>query len=223
MLQKTWTRPENVRKVEWLWPRIWAGSTAKGYKIPGPSTQLFWHFLAWLVSDTWENLNQARKFEKDWVLGPRLGLASLLYSSNSKPKLKVQQAVISYLATYACWTTNRLQETGIILLLLKWIQRADSDFWSLPFPFCLCVTCDNSAQAVASSITQQHSWRLQDSRLSEHQQNFALTSGECLQRLWVVWGQCCLRVATGPCLPNGPITQLSPYLTRNPFTVEPGY
>ena len=27
---------------------------------------------------------------------------------------------------------------------------------------------------------------------------------------------CCLRVAAGPCLPNGPITQLGPYFTRNP-------
>ena len=156
MLQKTWTRPENVRKVEWLWPRIWAGSTAKGYKIPGPSTQLFSHFLAWLVSATWENLNQARKFEKDWVLGPRLGLASLLYKPNSKPKLKVQQAVISYLATYACWTTNRLQETGIILLLLKWIQVADSEVFHFHFAYVWHVWPDNSAQAVASSITQQH-------------------------------------------------------------------
>ena len=37
-------------------------------------------------------------------------------------------------------------------------------------------------------------------------------------RLWVIWGHCCLRVAAGPCLPNGPITQLSPYFTRNPCT-----
>ena len=37
-----------------------------------------------------------------------------------------------------------------------------------------------------------------------------------IQRLWVNWGQCCLRVAAGPCLPNGPITQLSPYMIRNP-------
>ena len=37
-----------------------------------------------------------------------------------------------------------------------------------------------------------------------------------LQRLQVIWGQCCLRVASSPCLPNGPIMQLSTYLTRNP-------
>ena len=37
-----------------------------------------------------------------------------------------------------------------------------------------------------------------------------------LQRLWVIWGQCCLRVTAGPCLPNSPISQLSPYLTWNP-------
>ena len=30
------------------------------------------------------------------------------------------------------------------------------------------------------------------------------------------WGQCCLRVAASPCLPNSPITQLSPYFTQNP-------
>ena len=34
--------------------------------------------------------------------------------------------------------------------------------------------------------------------------------------LRVIWGQCCPRVAAAPSLPNGPITQLSPYLTRNP-------
>ena len=28
--------------------------------------------------------------------------------------------------------------------------------------------------------------------------------------LRVIWGQCCPRVAAGPCLPNGPITQLRP-------------
>ena len=39
---------------------------------------------------------------------------------------------------------------------------------------------------------------------------------DSIQRLWVIWGQCCLRVAADPCLPNGPITQLSPYLTWNP-------
>ena len=37
-----------------------------------------------------------------------------------------------------------------------------------------------------------------------------------IQRLRVIWGQCCQRVAAGTCLPNGPITQLSPYLTQNP-------
>ena len=35
-----------------------------------------------------------------------------------------------------------------------------------------------------------------------------------VQRLWVIWGQCCPRVAATPSLPNGPITQLSPYFTR---------
>ena len=37
-----------------------------------------------------------------------------------------------------------------------------------------------------------------------------------VQRLWVIWGHCSLRVAAGPCLPNGPITQLSPYFTQEP-------
>ena len=37
-----------------------------------------------------------------------------------------------------------------------------------------------------------------------------------VQRLLVIWGHCCLRVSAGPCLPNGPITQLSPYFTQNP-------
>ena len=41
-----------------------------------------------------------------------------------------------------------------------------------------------------------------------------------LQHLRVIWGQCCLRVAAGPCLPNGQITQLSPYFTRNPSMRE---
>ena len=31
---------------------------------------------------------------------------------------------------------------------------------------------------------------------------------------WVIWWQCCLRVAAGPCLPNGPIAHFSPYLTQ---------
>ena len=34
--------------------------------------------------------------------------------------------------------------------------------------------------------------------------------------LWVIWGHCCPRVAAAPSLPNGPITQLSPYFTRKP-------
>ena len=37
-----------------------------------------------------------------------------------------------------------------------------------------------------------------------------------IQRLWVIWGQCCPGVAAAPSLPNGPITQLSPYFTRKP-------
>ena len=37
-----------------------------------------------------------------------------------------------------------------------------------------------------------------------------------IQRLWVIWGQCCPRVAAAPNLPNGPITQLGPYLTQKP-------
>ena len=36
--------------------------------------------------------------------------------------------------------------------------------------------------------------------------------------LRVILGQYCPRVATGPSLPNGPLTQLSPYLTRKPGT-----
>ena len=34
----------------------------------------------------------------------------------------------------------------------------------------------------------------------------------------VIWGQRCKRVAAGLCLPIGPITQLSPWMTRNPGT-----
>ena len=30
---------------------------------------------------------------------------------------------------------------------------------------------------------------------------------------WVIWGQCCLRLAAAPGLPNGPIMQLSSYFT----------
>ena len=37
-----------------------------------------------------------------------------------------------------------------------------------------------------------------------------------LPDLWVIWGQCCPRVAAALNLPNGPITQLSPYFTRKP-------
>ena len=40
-----------------------------------------------------------------------------------------------------------------------------------------------------------------------------------IQRLLVIWGQCCLRVGAGPCLPNGPNMHFSPYLTWNPCTV----
>ena len=40
-----------------------------------------------------------------------------------------------------------------------------------------------------------------------------------IQRLWVIWGECCPRVEAAPSLPNGPITQLSPYFTRKPGTV----
>ena len=36
------------------------------------------------------------------------------------------------------------------------------------------------------------------------------------QCLWVIWGQCCPRVAAAPSLPNGPITQLSPYFAQKP-------
>ena len=39
------------------------------------------------------------------------------------------------------------------------------------------------------------------------------TSLQCLR---VIWGQCCPRVTAGPWLPNGPITQPSPYLNQNP-------
>ena len=39
---------------------------------------------------------------------------------------------------------------------------------------------------------------------------------DLLQRLLIIWGQCCPRVAAVPSLPNGPITQLSPYFTRKP-------
>ena len=39
-----------------------------------------------------------------------------------------------------------------------------------------------------------------------------------VQRFWVMGGQCCPILAAGPCLPNGPISQLSPHLTRNPCT-----
>ena len=45
-----------------------------------------------------------------------------------------------------------------------------------------------------------------------------------LQRLWVIWGQCCPRVAAASSLINGPITQLSPYFTWKPgilFCKEP--
>ena len=40
-----------------------------------------------------------------------------------------------------------------------------------------------------------------------------------IQRLLVIWGQCCPRVAAAPSLPNGPITQLSPYFTQKPGTI----
>ena len=40
--------------------------------------------------------------------------------------------------------------------------------------------------------------------------------GGYLPGLWVIRGQCCPRVAAAPSLPNGPITQLSPYFTRKP-------
>ena len=37
-----------------------------------------------------------------------------------------------------------------------------------------------------------------------------------VQSLWVIWGQCCPRVAAAPSLPNSPIMQLSLYFTREP-------
>ena len=40
-----------------------------------------------------------------------------------------------------------------------------------------------------------------------------------VQRLWVIWGQCCPRVAAVPSLPNGQITQLSPYFSQKPGRV----
>ena len=39
-----------------------------------------------------------------------------------------------------------------------------------------------------------------------------------VQRLWVIWGQCCLIVAASPCLPKGPITRISPFFTRNAWS-----
>ena len=36
-----------------------------------------------------------------------------------------------------------------------------------------------------------------------------------LERIQVIWGQCCLRVTAGPGLTNGPITRLSPHWTQN--------
>ena len=47
---------------------------------------------------------------------------------------------------------------------------------------------------------------------------FSFISRITVQCLQVTGGQCCLRVAAGPCLPDGPIMQLSPYFTRNPCT-----
>ena len=45
------------------------------------------------------------------------------------------------------------------------------------------------------------------------------TSKNKIQRLRVIWGQCCLREAAGPCLLNVPITQLGLYVTRNSCTL----
>ena len=36
--------------------------------------------------------------------------------------------------------------------------------------------------------------------------------------LCLIWVRCCPRVPAGPCMPNGSITQHSPYLTRKPGT-----
>ena len=41
-----------------------------------------------------------------------------------------------------------------------------------------------------------------------------------LQRFRVIWGQRCPRVSAGPCLSDGPITQLSPYYTQNPCSTH---
>ena len=54
----------------------------------------------------------------------------------------------------------------------------------------------------------------------ERVQNMTFCQGvRYIPRLQVILGHCCLRVAAGPCLPNGPITQLSPYFIRNPCNV----
>ena len=66
----------------------------------------------------------------------------------------------------------------------------------------------------SSSAGTLNIWRPNNSGFLDPSQHNYLTM--LLQRLWVIWGQCCLRVAASPFLPNGPITQLSPYFTRNP-------
>ena len=67
---------KNYGKNWVLGPGIWTWPKILGHQIPGPGTQLFSHFLAWLVSITSENLNQARKCEKSWVLGPGIWAGS---------------------------------------------------------------------------------------------------------------------------------------------------
>ena len=82
---------------------------------------------------------------------------------------------------------------GIALSRIEW-NRAISTFWVSSTPFS------------AISMGSCHKWR--------PRQGWTWLPKKKIQRLWVIWEQYYLRVAAGPCLPNGPIMQLSPYLTQ---------
>lgn len=59
---------------------------------------------------------------------------------------------------------------------------------------------------------QNPNWRTQTDNCDIRQ----FGAERCLPGLRVIWGQGCPKMAAGPCLPNGPITQLSPWVIRKP-------
>ena len=67
----------------------------------------------------------------------------------------------------------------------------------------------NSPSGPSCCAEGQHFWAIETDFMEEW-------TTPCIQRPWVIWGQCCTRVAAALSLPNGRFTQLSPYFTQKP-------